>query len=46
MVDRRSYALPPSGGREIHFRGTRMHVKVGHSEGAAYSLIEMAILPR
>jgi quercetin dioxygenase-like cupin family protein len=42
MVDRSGYALRPGGGREILFRGTRMHVKVGHAEGAAYSLIEMA----
>jgi quercetin dioxygenase-like cupin family protein len=45
MTDPRGYALPPDGGREILFRGTRMHVKVGHTEGAAYSLIEMAHPP-
>ncbi|MDP9152554.1 MAG: cupin domain-containing protein [Myxococcota bacterium] len=42
MTDRGGYALPRDGGREILFRGTRMHVKVGHAEGGAYSLIEMA----
>src|SRR5215469_4856753 len=45
MVDPSAYALGPNGGREILFRGTRMHVKVGDSEGAAYSLIEMAHPP-
>ena len=45
MVERRGYALPPDGGREILFRGTRMRVKVGHAEGAAYSLIEMVHPP-
>jgi hypothetical protein len=30
MVDRGGLALHPNGGREILFRGTRMHVKVGH----------------
>jgi quercetin dioxygenase-like cupin family protein len=44
MTDR-GYALPRAGGQEILFRGTRMHVKVGHTEGAAYSLIEMAHPP-
>jgi quercetin dioxygenase-like cupin family protein len=46
MVDRKGYALPNGSGREILFRGTRMHVKVGHTEGAAYSLIEMAHPPK
>jgi quercetin dioxygenase-like cupin family protein len=41
MNDRAPYALPRHGGRAILFRGTRMHVKVGHAEGAEYSLIEM-----
>jgi quercetin dioxygenase-like cupin family protein len=45
MVDRRGYALPRGGGREILFRGTRMNVKVGHAEGGVYSLIEMAHPP-
>src|ERR1019366_2560408 len=45
MVDRSGYALRPNGGREILFRGTRMHVKVGYAEGTAYSLIEMAHAP-
>jgi quercetin dioxygenase-like cupin family protein len=45
MVDRLGYALAPGDGREILFRGTRMHVKVGHAECAAYSLIEMAHPP-
>jgi quercetin dioxygenase-like cupin family protein len=45
MTDRAGYALPRDGGREILFRGTRMRVKVGHAEGAAYSLIEMAHPP-
>jgi quercetin dioxygenase-like cupin family protein len=42
MTDRAGYTLPRDGGREILFRGTRMHVKVGHGEGASYSLVEMA----
>jgi quercetin dioxygenase-like cupin family protein len=42
MTDRAGYALAPGGGREILFRGTRMHVKVGHADSPAYSLIEMA----
>jgi quercetin dioxygenase-like cupin family protein len=46
MADRTGYVLPHGGGREILFRGTRMHVKVGHAEGAAYSLIEMAHPPK
>jgi quercetin dioxygenase-like cupin family protein len=45
MTDRRGYALPAGAGREILFHGTRIHVKVGHTEGAAYSLIEMAHPP-
>jgi quercetin dioxygenase-like cupin family protein len=45
MTDRAGYGVPPGGGREILFRGTRMHVKVGHGDGAAYSLIEMAHPP-
>ncbi|SRR5579883_476005 len=45
MVDRTGYVVPPEGGREILFRGTRMHVKVGHAEGAAYSLVEMVHQP-
>jgi quercetin dioxygenase-like cupin family protein len=45
MTDRAGYAFPRDGGREILFRGTRMHVKVGHAEGVAYSLIEMAHPP-
>jgi quercetin dioxygenase-like cupin family protein len=45
-MDRQGYALPPDGGREILFRGTRMHVKVGHAEGAAYSLIEVVHPPK
>lgn len=45
MVDRAGYALARNGGREILFRGTRMRVKVGHGQGAAYSLIEMAHAP-
>jgi quercetin dioxygenase-like cupin family protein len=45
MTDRAGYALPRDGGREILFRGTRMHVKVGHAVGAAYSPIEMAHPP-
>jgi quercetin dioxygenase-like cupin family protein len=44
-ADRRGYALPEGAGLEISFRGTRMHVKVSHAEGAAYSLIEMAHPP-
>jgi quercetin dioxygenase-like cupin family protein len=46
MVDRAGYALHRNGGREILFRGTRMHVKVGHAQAAAYSLIEMAHPPK
>jgi quercetin dioxygenase-like cupin family protein len=42
MTERRGYALPDGAGREISFRGTRMRIKVGHAEGAVYSLIEMA----
>jgi quercetin dioxygenase-like cupin family protein len=45
MEDRTGYALPRDGGRQILFRGTRMHVKVGHAENAAYSLIEMVHPP-
>jgi quercetin dioxygenase-like cupin family protein len=46
MVERTGYSILPGGGREILFRGTRMHVKVGHAEGAAYSLIEMVHPPK
>lgn len=46
MTDRAAYALPPNGGREILFRGTRMHVKVGHAAGATYSMIEMMHPPK
>ena len=46
MADRPGYALTRGGGREILFRGTRMHVKVGHAEQAAYSLVEMTHPPK
>jgi hypothetical protein len=46
MADSRGYALPAGGGREIPFRGTRMHGKGGHAEGAAYALVEMTHPPK